>query len=99
MEIQICCTDTNYKENKMHERKYTINEDGKLVRRVDGVPVPDDEPLFILRAQDKNTLPVLLAYHIICQDLSHKANVVKSIKDFQTFQNKHPERMKEPDTD
>ncbi len=83
----------------MHERKYTINEDGKLVRRVDGVPVPNDEPLVILRAQDKYALPLLLAYHILCQNLTHKANIIRSIQDFQEFQEKHPERMKEPDTD
>lgn len=80
----------------MHERKYKI-EDNLLVRRKDGVPVSEDEPLFILRAQDVNALPILLAYHIICKDLNHKAKVVESIKDFDDFKKEHPERMKEPD--
>lgn len=80
----------------MIERKYKI-ENGRLVRRADGVPVPDDEPLFIFRAQDINALPILLAYNIICKSLDHKANVVKSINDFNDFRKNHPERMKEPD--
>jgi len=82
----------------MHERKYKI-ENNRLVRRHDGVPLPEDEPLFILRAQDKNALPVLLAYHIICENIEHQANVTKSIRDFQEFIRKHPDRMKEPDTE
>lgn len=81
----------------MQERKYKI-EDGRLVRRADGVPVPEDEPLFILRAQDRNALPVLVAYNAICQNLEHNANVTKSIKDFTDFRNSNPERMKEPDS-
>jgi len=81
----------------MIERKYKI-ENNRLVRRSDGVPVPDDEPLFILRSQDRNALPVLLAYNMICLDLEHKAGVVKSISDFTEFRNKNPDRMKEPDS-
>jgi len=81
----------------MIERKYTI-ENNRLVRRSDGVPVPEDEPLFILRAQDIKALPVILAYQIICNNLTHTTNVIKSIKDFTEFRDKYPERMKEPDS-
>ena len=80
----------------MIERKYKI-ENNRLVRRSDGVPIPDDEPLFIFRGQDRNALPILLAYQIICRDINHIAGVVKSIKDFTNFKDNHPERMKEPD--
>ena len=82
----------------MQERKYKI-ENNKLVRRCDGVPVPEDEPLFILRAQDIKALPILLGYHVICQNLSHQAGIVKSIKDFTDFRDMNPDRMKEPDTE
>jgi len=80
----------------MRERKYKI-EDNRLVRRADGVPVPDDEPLFILRAQDQNALAVIMAYHAICTNLDHKAEIINSMKDFKQFRDEHPERMKEPD--
>ena len=83
----------------MHERKYKIDKDtGRLVRRADGVPVPEDMPLFILLAQDQNALPMIMAYHAICRDLNHKANVTKSIEDFDEFRKKNPDQMKEPDS-
>lgn len=80
----------------MIERKYKI-ENNRLVKRSDGVPIPDDEPLFILRGQDIKALPLLLAYNIICQNLKHIAGIVESIGDFTRFRDNHPERMKEPD--
>jgi len=80
----------------MIERKYKI-ENNMLVRRSDGVPVPDDEPVFIFRAQDIKALPILLNYRIICRDINHIAGIVKAIQDFTRFRDKNPERMKEPD--
>ena len=81
----------------MIERKYKI-ENNRLVRRTSGVPVPEDEPLFVLRAQDRNALPAMLAYLTICTDLNHRTNVLKSIKDFKDFIDKYPNRIKEPDS-
>jgi len=80
----------------MRERKYKI-EFNRLVSRTTGEPLPEDEPLFILRAQDKNALATLMAYHMICNNLQHKAEVKKSIDDFKEFRDKFPERIKEPD--
>ena len=80
----------------MIERKYKI-EDGRLVRRADGVPVPEDEPLFIFRAKDTNSLSVLISYQMICKDLNHRAHIKKSIEAFQKFAKDHPERMRDPD--
>ena len=80
----------------MHERKYKIL-DGKLVKKDGDVPVPDDEPLFILRASDRKALAVLVAYNMICDHLEHKAKVQETIVDFRSFQEKYPERMGEPD--
>lgn len=79
----------------MHERKYKI-KDGKLVKRVGEKPVPDDEPLFILRAKDRKALSTLVAYNMILDTLEQKAEVIKSINDFRRFQEQHPERMAEP---
>ena len=80
----------------MIERKYKI-ENNRLVRRSDGVPIPDDEPVFIFLARDIKALPILLAYRIICRNLAHIAGIVKSIEDFTKFRDSHPERMAEPD--
>lgn len=79
----------------MLERKYGI-VDGKLVKKSSGMPVPDDEPLFILRAKDRNALPALMGYVFLCTDLTHREQVMKSVLDFKNFATEHPERMAEP---
>ncbi len=79
----------------MHERKYTI-KDNKLVKRIGESPIPDDEPLFIFRAKDRKALAALVAYNMIIDNLEQKEAVMKTIKDFREFQEKHPELMVEP---
>ena len=81
----------------MMERKYKIL-DGKIVNRKSGKEVPEDEPLFIFRAQDKKALAALVAYSLVVDKLEHRAQIQKDIEDFRAFQEKHPERMKEPDS-
>lgn len=80
----------------MNERKYRI-KDGRLVKRSNEVPIPEDEPVFIFRAQDRKALSALVAYNVILDNLNQKAEVMKSINGFRGFQEKFPERMKEPD--
>jgi hypothetical protein len=80
----------------MRERKYTINEDGRLVKKSTGRPIPDDEPLFILRGKDRNALPTLMAYAFLCSDLEHRELVMKSVLDFKSFAVDNPDIMKEP---
>lgn len=79
----------------MKERKYKI-KDGQIVKRDGEQPIPDGEPLFIFRAQDRKALPALLAYHMICDNLDQMAEVKKVIDDFRDFQEKNPEKMGEP---
>lgn len=79
----------------MHERKYKI-KDGQLVKRIGEKPIPDNEPLFILRAKDRKALSTLVAYNMILDNLEQKAEVTKSINDFREFQEKNPEKMQEP---
>lgn len=78
----------------MHAREYKI-EEGRLVERRTGVPVPVDEPLFILRATDKNALPVLLGYHMI-SNLEQKAAITPTAKDFKDYAKNNPDKMGEP---
>lgn len=79
----------------MHERKYKI-QDGQLVKRIGEKPVPDNEPLFILRAKDRKALATLVAYNMILDNLDQKAEITKSINDFRRFQEEYPEKMAEP---
>lgn len=71
----------------------------RIVNRVSGEPIPDDEPIFILRARDIHALDTLADYHDRCDDIGHSQAVVSRIRNFEDFKKQHPERMKEPDTD
>jgi len=79
----------------MHERKYKI-KDGRLVKKSNEVPIPENEPLFIFRAKDRKALSALVAYNMILDRLDQKESVTKSINDFRDFQEKNPELMQEP---
>lgn len=78
------------------ERKYQIVE-GRLVKKSDGAPIPEDEPLFILRAKDKYALAVLLDYRRLCRSFEQKEAVAKSTIDFRDFAAQRPELIGEPD--
>lgn len=94
--------------NCNQEPKYEIKE-GKLVNRQSGVAIPDDEPVFILRAQDKHAAEAIEAYYEILAEA--EAGEGETITDetleavdarvvqFEKFAIKHPSRMKEPDTE
>ena len=79
----------------MRERKYKI-KDGQLVKRDGEKPIPDGEPLFILRAKDRKALPALVAYNMILDNLDQKAAVCKSIEDFRDFAERNHRLMGEP---
>lgn len=79
--------------------KYTVSQkDGRIVNRATGKPIPDDEPVFILRASDANALEAMYRYHEVCANMSHEESVLNRIEAFDGFSERHPERMKEPDS-
>lgn len=64
--------------------------------------IPDDEPIFILRARDINAVDTLIAYinkavENGC-DGAHAYSVGMRTGDFIDFRRNHPDRMKIPDT-
>lgn len=79
----------------MFERKYKI-EDNRIVKKSDGKPILDDEPVFIFRAQDRKAIAALMAYCSVLDSLDQRAAVMNCIEDFRRFQELNPERMKEP---
>lgn len=83
---------------KKQEPKYKITTRGKLANRDSGQVIPDDEPVMIFRARDKNAAPMIAYYAKLCADEHHKKVVKKRLHDFVDFIHAHPERMKEPDT-
>lgn len=83
------------------EPKYAA-VDGVLVNRATGKAIPDDEPVFVLRAKDVHAVYALRAYleacYIVPND-EHIDAVLRRIAEFENFSNEHGERMKLPYTD
>lgn len=79
----------------MFERKYKIL-DGRIVKKSNEKPIPDDEPIFIFRAKDRKALAALVAYSMILDTLEQKEAVTKCVEDFRKFQLNNPELMQEP---
>jgi hypothetical protein len=78
------------------EPKYAI-ENGRLISRQSG-PVPEDEPLFILRARDIYAAATIQAYAQKLPNGAHKNAVAIRAEQFQNWAAAHPDRMHEPDT-
>lgn len=65
-----------------------------------GVPVPDDEPLILFRARDRNALDMLRFYRAICRTDGctdfHLRGIDNRIEAFEQFAISQPGRMKQP---
>lgn len=83
--------------NINQEPKYEII-DGKLFNRQSGEQIPDDEPIFILRARDMLALGCLVKYWTSILNNEHAEAVHFRIAQFKRFAEQHPGRMKSPDT-
>lgn len=79
----------------INDRKYKI-ENGRLVKRSTGKPIPEGMPLFILLAQDRKALAALTAYMMVLDTLEMREAVKAAVDDFRLFQEKFPEKMGEP---
>lgn len=81
--------------NEFQEPKYGV-KDGKIINRATGQVIPDDEPIFIMRAKDKNAALTLTFYKKLCNSAEHKETVNHRLHQFVDFALEHPERMKDP---
>ena len=70
------------------EPKYEA-KNNKIINRATGEPIPDDEPIFILRGKDDFAIDALLAYlqriRLGGCDDEHILAVVNRLKDFYRF--------------
>jgi hypothetical protein len=78
------------------EPKYNVNELGRIYNRETGNAIPDDEPVFILRARDIHAVDALVEYLRLCKVDGHKTVVMRRLQDFKNFAADNPERMREP---
>jgi hypothetical protein len=60
--------------------------------------IPEDEPIFILRGQDKRSPGVIVSYlHACGKSAAHSERIQYVLGLFRDFQLKYPGRVKEPD--
>jgi len=86
--------------------KYSIRNN-RLINAERNEDIPEDEPVFLLRARDMHGLDGVFRYmdtirHAVGQgDVwpAHLEAVRRRVADFEQFRLNHPERMKQPDTD
>lgn len=85
------------------EPKYDVRF-GRLVNRASGIPIPHDEPIMIFRAQDVHVRPTIRRYCDLVTNnegaaqTSHQKTCFGRYQSFVEFADRHPERMKSPDT-
>ncbi len=72
---------------------------GKIVNRKSGEAIPDNEPVFILRAKDMRALTTLNYYMAACKDEGHRGAIQGRIREFEAFAEENPELIHEPDTE
>jgi hypothetical protein len=89
------------------EPKYGI-KDNRLFNRETGEFIPDDEPVFIMRARDANAATGIVRYISRCMSHGHPDEakreehvlaLMRRYDDFRAFAKAHPDRMKYPDTE
>lgn len=83
------------------EPKYTVNDDGRIINRVTGIAIPDDEPIMLFRAKDTNAIEGVRRYGDRLNEKrgnnQHQVTVFQRYQAFIAFKEQHPERMREPD--
>ena len=80
------------------EPKYSFRN-GRVINKKTGIPIPLDEPVFVLRAKDLLALHTLYEYELRCAEGEHKEAIIDRILDFQKFKTDNPDKMKAPTTD
>jgi hypothetical protein len=70
----------------------------KIVNLVSLQEIPEDEPLFLLRARDSHAYDTLMHYLRLNAggDDLHQEGIMQVIRRFIAFATDHPERMKQP---
>lgn len=71
---------------------------GMLCNAFTKEPIPEDEPVFILRAKDVHAYGALDHYEDLCRDQEHRESIAVRMLEFDEFRAGNPDRMNEPDT-
>lgn len=78
----------------------TVDGRTRIVKILTGEPLPEDEPLILFRARDRNALSALYAYLEVCSrdkcPSEHLKGMRGRIREFRDFKTEHRDRMKQP---
>jgi hypothetical protein len=82
------------------DSKHHIDDQLRVVKTSNNLPIPDDEPVFLFRARDKFALPALEHYRKLCVEdgctphqFEHLDFMLSQFRDFAATR---PKRMKQP---
>ena len=84
---------------KKLDSKFSIDGE-RIVKTSSGEQIPDDEPVFLIRARDRLALPLLRIYEQLslidgCNDY-HFASLIRTLAAFEQFARLNGGRMKQP---
>lgn len=82
--------------HKIRGSKYGI-ENNRLVNVKTGIAIPEDEPVFILRAQDSLASSAVARYAASCSSTELRNEVTRVFHKFIRFWRDNPDRVKVPD--
>jgi hypothetical protein len=72
----------------------------EIVKTSNGEPIPDDEPLILFRARDRNALATLKYYRQVCKadgcNDFQMEGIENRIAAFEKFRDEQTQRMKQP---
>jgi hypothetical protein len=90
----------NHKIARNIDGKFAINSEGQIFKKSNGEILPEDEPLFLLRARDYLALPLLKHYLTLSVDDNctayHISGLLDIVNQFEEFAVEHADRMKQP---
>lgn len=81
------------------DNKFHI-EGEQIIKTSNGQPIPEDEPLFLIRGRDYLALPLLEHYRRLSEQDDcteyHLEGLSKRIEEFRRFATANPQVMKQP---
>ncbi|RLI49569.1 MAG: hypothetical protein DRP09_20560 [Candidatus Thorarchaeota archaeon] len=78
--------------------KYEI-DNNRIVSKRTHEPIPDDEPVFILRARDRLAIQCLSTYISFCLNDNHRQGAIARALEFNDWKHYHPDLIVEPGED
>ena len=79
----------------MLNNKFTIQ--GNMLKTDSGLIVPEDEPVYILRASDRRALAAIVCYQLLCPIGLERDTLQEFIEQFKSFRCTHPDQMVWPE--